>query len=129
MASRRGSSFGAARNSKGASFGDFIRSESLTPKGVQPIRTEFSQGSVPDSIYSANRESAWSRWRRGFEIYCHSAATETYAYPFDYFIPLPPGTVLPPGLTHQEFQVRSKASQQQTKILACTGPVFASQAA
>ena len=97
MASRRGSSFGAARNSKGASFGDFIRSESLTPKGVQPIRTEFSQGSVPDSIYSSNRESAWSRWRRGFEIYCHSAATETYAYPFDYFIPLPPGTVLPPG--------------------------------
>ena len=82
---------------RGSSFGDFVRSETFTPKNVQPIRTEFSRGSVPDSIYSANRESAWSRWRRGFEIYCNTLADNTYNYPFDYEIPLPPGTVIPPG--------------------------------
>ena len=94
---KRGNSFGAARNSKGNSFGDFARSEATAPKTVTPIRTEFSKGSVPDSIYSSNRESAWTRWRRGFELYCHSLATEVYSYPFDYEIPLPPGTVIPPG--------------------------------
>ena len=59
-----------------------------------PIRTEFSQGSVPDSIYSANRESAWSRWRRGFEIYANSLYDESYSYTFT-FIPLPPGSLKP----------------------------------
>lgn len=82
---------------RGSSFGSFVRSETFIPKNVQPIRTEFSKGSVPDSIYSANRESAWSRWRRGFEIYCNTLADNTYSYPFDYAIPLPPGTVIPPG--------------------------------
>lgn len=97
MAKRRGNSFGAARNGSGNAFGNFARSESFTPRDVTPIRTEFSAGSVPDSIYSLNRESAWSRWRRGFEIYCNSSITNTYSYPFDYLIPLPPGTVIPPG--------------------------------
>lgn len=97
MARRRGNSFGSVKGSKGNAFGSFLTSEAVAPKNVTPIRTEFSQGSVPDSIYSSNRESAWSRWRRGFELYCNALATEVYSYPFDYQIPLPPGTVIPPG--------------------------------
>jgi len=89
MAKRSGSSFG--------NFGGLGKAETFGPKNVTPIRTEFSKGSVPDSIYSANRESAWSRWRRGFELYCNTLIDNTYSYPFDYAIPLPPGTVIPPG--------------------------------
>jgi len=82
----------------GTSFGSFARTDFFEPKNVTPIRTEFSKGSVPDSIYATNRESAWSRWRRGFELYCNTIGiVETYTYPFDYSIPLPPGTVIPPG--------------------------------
>lgn len=82
----------------GSSFGSFARTDFFEPKNVTPIRTEFSKGSVPDSIYATNRESAWSRWRRGFELYCNTIGiVETYTYPFDYAIPLPPGTVIPPG--------------------------------
>jgi len=81
----------------GSSFGTFGKPEQFIPKGVTPIRTEFSRGSIPDSIYSSNREAAWTRWRRGFELYCNTVATNNYSYPFDYYIPLPPGTVIPPG--------------------------------
>jgi len=84
----------------GTSFGSFARTDFFEPKNITPIRTEFSKGSVPDSIYATNRESAWSRWRRGFELYCNTIGiVETYTYPFDYSIPLPPGTVIPPGST------------------------------
>lgn len=83
---------------RGISFGTFATPKDFAPKKVQPIRTEFSKGSVPDSLYSSNRESAWSRWRRGFELYCNTIGEiESYSYPFDYAIPLPPGTVIPPG--------------------------------
>jgi len=81
----------------GNSFGEFARTTIFEPKNVQPIKTEFSKGSIPDSIYSSNRESAWSRWRRGFEIYCNTSVNKNYSYPFDYFIPLPPGTTVAPG--------------------------------
>jgi len=82
----------------GNSFGTFARAKDFGPLKVKPFRTEFSRGSVPDSIYSSNRESAWSRWRRGFELYCNTIGiVETYTYPFDYAIPLPPGTVITPG--------------------------------
>ena len=47
----------------GSSFGSFNRSEVFDPRAVRPITTEFSRGSVPDSLYTVNRESAWSRWR------------------------------------------------------------------
>jgi len=82
----------------GTSFGSFARTDFFEPKNVTPIRTEFSKGSVPDSIYATNRESACFRWRRGFELYCNTIGiVETYTYPFDYSLPLPPGTVIPPG--------------------------------
>jgi len=74
------------------SFGNFSQTPFIEPAGVKPITTEFSKGSVPDSVYSANRESAWSRWRRGFEIACATFYDNNYTYPFQYQIPVPSGT-------------------------------------
>lgn len=76
----------------GSSFGNFSRSEVFDPRPVKPITTEFSKGSVPDSIYSANRESAWSRWRRGYELATATFYDNGYNYPFQYQIPVPSGT-------------------------------------
>ena len=76
----------------GSSFGAFNKAERFEPKGVQPITTEFSRGSVPDSIYAANRESAWSRWRRGYEIATACIYDNSYDYPFVYNVPVPQGT-------------------------------------
>lgn len=81
----------------GSSFGKFDQDLVLDVNKILPIRTEFSKGSVPNSLYSIDRESAWLRWRRGFELYCNSTINQKYSYPFDYIIPLPPGTVIPPG--------------------------------
>ncbi len=76
----------------GSSFGNFNRSEVFDPRPVKPITTEFSKGSVPDSIYAANRESAWSRWRRGYELATATFFDNGYTYPFQYQIPVPSGT-------------------------------------
>jgi hypothetical protein len=76
----------------GSSFGTFNKSETFDPRSVKPITTEFSRGSVPDSIYAANRESAWSRWRRGYELACATFYDNSYNYPFEYQIPVPSGT-------------------------------------
>jgi hypothetical protein len=76
----------------GSSFGNFNKSEVFDPKAVKPITTEFSKGSVPDSLYAVNRESAWSRWRRGYEIACATFYDNSYTYPFQYQIPVPSGT-------------------------------------
>ena len=76
----------------GSSFGNFNRSEVFDPRPIKPITTEFSKGSVPDSIYSANRESAWSRWRRGYELATATFFDNGYTYPFQYQIPVPSGT-------------------------------------
>jgi hypothetical protein len=84
---------------RGSSFGNFVRSEAFIPKGVQPIRTEFSKGSVPDSIYSSNRESAWLRWRRGYELATASFFNNSYDYPFSYQVPIPSGTPVTGGNT------------------------------
>ena len=76
----------------GSSFGNFTQSAVGSPKGITPITTEFSRGSVPDSIYAANRESAWSRWRRGYELATATFYDNSYEYPFQYQIPVPSGT-------------------------------------
>jgi hypothetical protein len=76
----------------GSSFGSFNQMKSVAFAAVKPITTEFSVGSVPDSIYAANRESAWSRWRRGYEIATASFYDNSYVYPFNYQIPVPSGT-------------------------------------
>lgn len=83
-------------NKRGSSFGDFTKTASFDPRGVKPITTEFSQGSVPDSIYSINRESAWTRWRRGYEMACASLHDNNYIFNFKYDVPFPSG-ILPPG--------------------------------
>ena len=76
----------------GSSFGNFIQSSVSAPNDVKPITTEFSRGSVPGSIYAANRESAWSRWRRGYELATATLYDNSYEYPFQYQIPVPSGT-------------------------------------
>jgi hypothetical protein len=71
----------------GDGFGNFQDVKPFTPGAIKPITTEFSKGSVPDSIYSANRESAWSRWRRGYELANAYTYSSDYVFPFSYETP------------------------------------------
>jgi hypothetical protein len=54
---------------------------------VKPIKATFG-GSVPDSLYSSNRNSAWARWRRGMELATAHYNDNTYVYPFAFQIPV-----------------------------------------
>ena len=72
----------------GSSFGNFQETKPFTPGKIKPITTEFSKGSIPDSIYAANRESAWTRWRRGFELASATTHNNDYNYRFKYEIPV-----------------------------------------
>jgi hypothetical protein len=78
--------------SRGTAFGSFGKTKDFKPNGVKPITTEFSKGSVQGSIATINRESAWTRWRRGFELATALSINNNYEYSFNYQIPLPPGT-------------------------------------
>jgi hypothetical protein len=80
--SKRGSSF----NLKGpGSFGDFNKTkDQINLKEIKPIQGEFSKGSAPGSMWTIDRESAWSRWRRGYEIYSNG---QYFTYAFEYNIP------------------------------------------
>jgi hypothetical protein len=69
------------------SFSSFTKEKDRDPFRLTPIKTEFSKGAVPDSIYSANRESAWSRWRRGFELATAAFYDNDFSYPFEYQTP------------------------------------------
>lgn len=71
----------------GNSFGNFAESHSYDLKKIKPITTEFSKGSIPDSLYAINRESAWSRWRRGYELATASTHNNDYTYRFRYEVP------------------------------------------
>lgn len=71
----------------GATFGNFQEVKPFAPSTIKPITTEFSKGSVPNSIYTINRESAWSRWRRGYEIATASTYNNEYSFPFSYTVP------------------------------------------
>ena len=86
----------------GAAFGSFQGSKTFSPNGVKPITTEFSKGSVPDSLYSSNRESTWSRWRRGYELATASVHNQNYTYNFKYTVPFPDG-FLPAGTTYPDI--------------------------
>jgi len=77
----------------GDNFGSFIKSTDKDPFRLQPMTTEFSRGSIPGSFSTINRESAWSRWRRGYELANASFYDNDYSYPFKYEIPTPSGTV------------------------------------
>jgi len=71
----------------GSSFGSFNRTEAFKLEPITPITTEFSKGSIPDSIYTTNRESTWSRWRRGYELATATTYNSDYSYRFRYEIP------------------------------------------
>lgn len=98
----------------GSSFGSFNDTRAFAVNGVKPITTEFSLGSIPDSLSAANRESAWARWRRGYEIATSSSYTNNLSYRFKYTVPFPEG-FLPKGTEYpdilgyfQGFPTRSK---------------------
>jgi hypothetical protein len=71
----------------GNSFGNFQEAKPFTPGVIKPIKTEFSKGSIPDSIYAANRESAWSRWRKGYELANAYTYNNEYTFPFTHETP------------------------------------------
>ena len=75
---------------KGNSFGTFTLNPKSSKFGIKPITSAFG-GNVPTSISSYNRESAWARWRRGWELACANATDEALTYPFTYRIPLEGG--------------------------------------
>jgi hypothetical protein len=83
-------------------FGSFQDTKPFLPGKVKPITTEFSKGSVPDSLYAANRESAWTRWRRGYELATASVHDRSYFYNFKYTVPFPDG-FLPAGTSYPEI--------------------------
>lgn len=98
----------------GSSFGAFTETKQFSVNGVKPITTEFSKGSVPDSIYASNRESSWSRWRRGYELATASLYANDFSYRFKYTVPFPEG-FLPTGTEYPDilgyfkgFPTRSK---------------------
>ena len=83
MAKKKNNSFGGANSFgkfKGSAFGGG------TPKietyKVEPIEGVFG-GSVPNSIYTIDRESTWSRWRRGWELGSANISNTAYQYPFE----------------------------------------------
>ena len=93
MAKKNKNSFGGAN-----SFGKFKGSvfSGSTPKietyKVEPIEGVFG-GSIPNSIYTIDRESTWSRWRRGWELGSANISNTAYQYPFEYIIPTTSGAI------------------------------------
>lgn len=81
-----------ARKRQGGNFGNFgSDSFSRIPKveeyRVKPIKAAFG-GSLPNTIYTSDREAAWSRWRRGWELATANGVERPFFYPFRYNIPL-----------------------------------------
>jgi len=77
---------------QGNNFGSFGAQDIPSITRVQPVTTEFSKGSVPNSIARMDRESAWTRWRRGYEISAGVGVQHALTYPFQYQVPYPDGT-------------------------------------
>jgi hypothetical protein len=77
---------------QGGNFGSFGAQEITNIGRIKPITTEFSKGSVPNSILRMDRESAWTRWRRGWEIAAGVGIQHALTYPFEYQVPYPDGT-------------------------------------
>lgn len=87
MTKKKRSGFGAPSN--------FFKSKVSDDFKLNPISSEFSKGSVPGSLSASNRESAWSRWRRGYELATATAYNNDFSYPFEYQIPTPSGSIDP----------------------------------
>ena len=54
---------------------------------IAPIQGDFG-GSIPDAIYTSDREAAWSRWRRGWELATSNGVERPFFYRFIYEVPL-----------------------------------------
>ena len=83
----------ANRKRPGGNFGNFGASSfSEIPKvetkkyKVSPVKGEFG-GSIPDSLYTSNRESTWARWRKGWELAAANGSLRPFFYKFEYEIP------------------------------------------
>ena len=93
MAKKNKNSFGG-----GSSFGRFQGSvfSGSTPEvkkyKVEPVEGVFG-GSIPNSLYTVEREATWSRWRRGWELGSANLTNTAYEYPFEYIIPTTTGAV------------------------------------
>ena len=87
----------AGRRPKGNSFSGSSFSKAEGPDianyKVKPIKGEFG-GSIPDSLYTSNRESTWTRWRRGWELATSNGVERPFYYPFKYLIPLDGLTII-----------------------------------
>ena len=59
---------------------------------VKPIKAEFG-GSIPLSIYTFDAQSAWLRWRRGWELATSDIVNAAYTYDFEYLIPQTSGAI------------------------------------
>ena len=90
MARKSGNSFNPK---KGFSFADSKEFKTDGFGRIKAIESEFG-GSIPDSIYMINVESAQNRWRRGYELATSQWAQAAFQMPFRYNIPLPPGIPL-----------------------------------
>jgi hypothetical protein len=77
---------------QGSNFGSFGAQDIPSVTKIQPVTTEFSRGSVPNSISRMDREAAWTRWRRGYEISVGVGVQHALTYPFQYQVPYPDGT-------------------------------------
>ena len=86
-----------SRRRPGGNFGNFgassfsnIDKPEIKKFKLAPVKGEFG-GSVPDSLYTSNRESTWSRWRRGWELGAANGVLRPFFYNFEYNIPFTSG--------------------------------------
>ena len=93
MASKKSNPFGGSNG-----FGNF-KNQSFDRVGpkietyrVEPIEGVFG-GSIPNSLYTVDRESTWSRWRRGYELGTANLKNTAYQYDFAYIIPTTSGAI------------------------------------
>jgi hypothetical protein len=99
---------------QGNTFGTFGQTQNPNPFRVPTIRTEFSKGGVPGSITVIDRESSWTRWRKGYEMASASLSDNAYAYDFSYKVPFPEG-FLPAGTSYPDIQGSFKGYPTKNK--------------
>ena len=85
-----------ARRRPGGNFGNFGKDSFAKIEKIDigtqkykiaPIKGSFG-GSIPDAIYTSDREAAWSRWRRGWELATSNGVERPFFYKFSYEVPL-----------------------------------------
>jgi len=77
--------------SKGSNF-DRFKFDKGSNYSVPKIESEFG-GAVVGSLFSYDQQSAWLRWRRGWELATSDIAHAAYTYDFKYNIPTTSGAI------------------------------------